>query len=49
MTLLILKLSSLVGRLSVQNLPLEQRETILREIQNLIADYFQGQDKKEID
>jgi ribosome recycling factor len=43
MTLLILKLSSLIGRLSIQNLTNEQRETILREIQNLIEDYFQGQ------
>lgn len=47
MTLLILKLSSLIGRLSVQNLTNEQRESILREIQNLIADYFQRQGKKE--
>ena len=47
MTELIFKLSSLIGRLSVQNLTNEQREDILREIQNLIADYFQRQDKKE--
>jgi hypothetical protein len=46
MTLLILKLSSLIGRLSIQNLTNEQRETILREIQNLIEDYFQGQKKE---
>ena len=49
MTLLIIKLSSLIGRLSVQNMTLEQREGILREIESLIADYFQRQDKKEID
>lgn len=43
MTELIFKLSSLIGRLSVQNISLEQREDILREIHSLIEDYFQGQ------
>jgi hypothetical protein len=47
MTELIFKLSSLIGRLSVQNISLEQREGILREIQNLIENYFQGQQEKE--
>jgi hypothetical protein len=46
MTELIFKLSSLIGRLSVQNMTLEQREDILRGIQNLIEDYFQGQKKE---
>ena len=46
MTLLILKLSSMIGRLSVQSMSLEERETILREIQNLIEDYFSGTEKK---
>lgn len=45
MTLLIIQLSSLVGKLSASGLTPEQRETILREIQNLIEDYFQGQKK----
>lgn len=49
MTELIFKLSSLIGRLSAQNMTPEQRETILREIHSLIADYFQRQGKKEID
>ena len=47
MNVLIIKLSSLVGKLSASGLTTEQRESILREIQNLIADYFQRQDKKE--
>ena len=46
MTELIFKLSSLIGRLSVQNISLEQRETILREIQNLIEHYFQAEKKE---
>lgn len=45
MTELIYKLSSLVGRLSVQNMTPEQREDILREIHSLIENYFQGQKK----
>lgn len=45
MTELIFKLSSLIGRLSVQNLTPEQRETILREIHSLIEDYFQAEKK----
>jgi hypothetical protein len=47
MTELIFKLSSLIGRLSVQNISLEQREDILREIHSLIENYFQGQQEKE--
>ncbi|HMZ58131.1 MAG TPA: hypothetical protein PL048_05120 [Leptospiraceae bacterium] len=49
MTELIFKLSSLIGRLSAQNMTPEQREDILREIHELIADYFQETAKKEID
>ena len=46
MTVLILKLSSLIGRLSVQNMPLQDREQILREIQELIQNYFSEQKKE---
>lgn len=40
MTFLILKLSSLIGQLSIQNLSLKEREAILLEIKNLIEEYF---------
>ena len=49
MTLLIYKLSSLIGRMSVQNISLAERETILKEIHSLIENYFQGLDKKVVD
>jgi len=40
MTFLILKLSSLIGQLSAQNLRPEEREAMLIEIKELIEDYF---------
>lgn len=46
MTVLIVQLSSLVGKLSASSLTVTERETILREIQILIIDYFQEQKKK---
>lgn len=49
MTELIFKLSSLIGRLSVQNMTAAERESILREIHSLIENYFQGLDKKVVD
>lgn len=49
MTVLIIQLSSLVGKLSASGLTIEQREIILREIQILIIDYFQEQKKKRVD
>lgn len=46
MTLLILKLSSLVGKLSASGLTAEQREEILRDIQQAISEYFRSAQKK---
>lgn len=45
MSILIYKLSSLIGKLSVQNISLAERESILREIQELIENYFQAEKK----
>ena len=39
------ELSSLIGKLSVQNISLAERESILREIQELIENYFQAEKK----
>lgn len=40
MTFLILRLSSLIGQLSAQNLKLREREAMLIEIKELIEEYF---------